>query len=123
VHIEVKTTVRKLTKSLVNQMFIASLAEMLEVLESPSACILGFLINARKGYYKVILIKTEVDFFIVPVREWEKLDSDSDCDYDMRFSIISGEAYIKFDSEQARDAWFNAYAEIVPVGLKTHLYV
>ena len=58
--IEIITTKKKLSKSLINQMREART----EVLKGGTA--LGYMINARKFHYKTILIKYNDEFFIIP---------------------------------------------------------
>lgn len=113
--IEVKTTVKKLTKSLVNQMCIAGIKEMQVVLENRQRRIIGFLINIRKGHHKVILVHDGSDYYIVPVQPWEKSDHE--------MSVSIGNSFRSFTHEQARDTWFDAYTEIVHIGLNNHIYL
>jgi len=58
--IELLTTKKKLTKSIVNQMREASIAAL------RSGTSLGYLINAKKGVYKTILIRYDSNFFVIP---------------------------------------------------------
>lgn len=63
--IEIITTKKKLSKSLINQMQGPSIL----TLEFGTG--LGYLINVCKDSYKVLLIRRDNEFFILPMN-WEK---------------------------------------------------
>lgn len=114
-NIEVKTITKKLTKSLVNQMCVAGIKQMLTVLEKPDERIFGYLVNVRKGCHKTILVHDGGDYYVVPVEAWQKSE------YDESLSI--GDTIKNFRDEQARNRWFDAYSEIVRIGLDNHIYL
>jgi hypothetical protein len=58
--IEIITTKKKLSKSLINQMRFASVREL------QLGTGLGYLINIKKNIHKLVLIKYEGEFFIIP---------------------------------------------------------
>lgn len=114
-NIEVKTITKKLTKSLVNQMCVAGIEQMLAVLEKPDEKILGYLVNVRKGCHKTILVHDGSDYYVVPVEAWQKSE------YGEYLSI--GNAQMEFRDEQARNRWFDSYSEVVRIGLSEHIYL
>lgn len=94
--IEIVTTKKKLSKSIVNQMREASIFEL------QLGTAMGFLINVRKGIYKAILIQCEGEFFVVSA------------------NYTKGKIYIyrkigkrsfsrKFDSPELCDSWRGFY--------------
>ena len=58
--VEILTTKKKLTKSIVNQMRGASTVAL------KFGTALGYLINVQKGIYKTILIRYDSNFFVIP---------------------------------------------------------
>jgi hypothetical protein len=82
--IELITTKKKLTKSIINQMPLANNIDVLN-----DGVVVGFLLNVRKGCVKVILIKHNNEFYIL-LSHYRK-------------------GSFKFFSEDRRDAWWKIY--------------
>lgn len=90
-------TMRKLTKSIVNQMRVCPLAGLKD------GEVLGYMVNVHKSYTKALLIKWEGEYYVYGVG-WTK-DTHS-C------RLIFGRRWVRaFDTETARDDYFEAYEQ------------
>ncbi|MEA3438429.1 MAG: hypothetical protein U9R43_18340 [Thermodesulfobacteriota bacterium] len=94
--IEITTTKKKITKSIINQMRVASITE----LEKGTA--IGYLINIRKNSYKSLLIKYDGDFFCISA-DYKKKESS----IYRKIGIYS--QTIKFDSPEICESWWTFY--------------
>ena len=105
--IEIMTTKRKLTKNILNQIPSATLEDM------KTGTLLGFILNSRENHYKVILIKNNSKYSVLPIHIWKKIDWDSSVHknciyrYEPKRSV-----YKKFESKEKRDEWFEVYRKI-----------
>jgi len=94
--IEIITTKKKLSKSIVNQMREATMVSL------KSGTAIGYLINVRKELHKAILIKYDNEFFIIPT------------------NYVKGKASVyrkmgkwsqsrKFETPEACNSWWSFY--------------
>jgi hypothetical protein len=98
--IEIITTKKKITKSLVNQMRHDPPKLVLEQGKP-----LGFIIAIVKNCYKAILLSHEGQYYIIPAN-YKKGDKSV-------YRRIGNRTHsIKFESESLCDAWWEAYQTI-----------
>ena len=121
--IEIVTTKKKISKSLINQMPIATIGDMEFCLSHGdpihSHYILGLLIGCRKDCREAILIKKINDYAIIKVAPWLKSLND-DCVW---YKAGSASVQKKFKTREMRDRWFELYEKCVKIGRKTHIYI
>ena len=96
--IELITTKKKLTRSLINQMREASTVAL------KFGTSLGYLINIRKDSYRAILIKYDCAFFIIPGNYVKGETS-------VYRKIGTWSQSRKFDDTGFCDSWWSAYQE------------
>lgn len=94
--IEIVTTKRKLSKSIINQMRRASKQVLIE------GTTLGYLISVRKGSYKDILIKHGDEFFLIPANYTKGEKS-------IYRQVDRGSISRRFESKAACDSWWRFY--------------
>ena len=111
--IKLLTTEKKLTKSILNQIPLATLKNMKE------DNLLGFILNSREDHYKVILIERDNIYSILPIYDWKKVDWDSSVHENCIYRYTPKRTiYKSFDSEEKRDEWFKTYSKIKDIQLK-----
>lgn len=121
--IEIITTKKKLTKSIINQMHMAGIGAMnFATSFSPEIThkyILGLLVGCRKGCHEVILLKNVNDYSVLRVEPWEKTEGSPSIEY------YTGRAtrLKKFKTFELRDQWFDLYQKCVKFGKKNHIYI
>jgi len=98
--IEIITTKKKLTKSLVNQMQRANL----NVLKDGTP--LGYIINGKRGVYRVILIEYLGLYYIIE-GDWNKRDKS------VTRPIGRYYQYKKFDTSEQCGTWWSFYQLIL----------
>ncbi len=89
--IELLTTKKKLTKNILNQMYISSFEDM------KKGNILGIILNSRKNHSKVILIERDNEYSLLPIYNWEKTETNRLYRKDGKWT-----RYKTFDSEKER---------------------
>ncbi|MHA1280590.1 MAG: hypothetical protein ACTSQ8_25825 [Candidatus Helarchaeota archaeon] len=94
--IEIITTKKKLSKSIVNQMRQASMGELL------LGTTIGYLINVRKNIHKAVLIKCKGEFYIIPANYTKGEKS-------VYRRIGKWSQSIKFKSEAQCNSWWRFY--------------
>ena len=94
--IEITTTKKKLSKSLINQMRQASK----EVLTHGET--LGYLINVRTGSHKILLITCDDEFFIIPTNYTKG-------EMSVYRRVGKWSSAIRFESPEACNSWWTSY--------------
>ena len=107
--IEIVTTKKKLTKSLVNQMQSATVPAMQE------GTVLGYMVNAKKDDYKTILIEYDGKYYVMP-HNWTKGDTS------IYRRIGKWSCNKKFSSVFACDNWWRAYQKALNAAT-TQIYI
>ena len=107
--IEIVTTKKKLTKSLLNQMRMPSKENM------KTGVGLGFVIDVVKNCYKAILIYNKGEYYIIS--GFYKKGETS-----VYRKIGKWTQTKKFDSSEACDEWWQAYKRVVAMAT-THIYI
>lgn len=110
--IELLTTKKKLSKSILNQMPIATFN--MDVLNNGEC--LGYLTNVIKGHHKVILMKRVEEYYIITTG-W-KVDK-----YSSTGCILHGTVFRKtFESKEQRESWYKVYHKLM-IEPKDHIYI
>lgn len=104
-HIEIVTTKKKLTKSVIDQMYQAPIKAM------ECGEVLGYMLRASRYCYKVILIEYSGDYYIMPADY---------CKDDGRIYRKGGN-FKKFHTQEDADKWWDTYMEVVRKAT-THIY-
>ncbi|MBC8431882.1 MAG: hypothetical protein H8D96_08165 [Desulfobacterales bacterium] len=99
--IEIVTTKRKLTKSIVNQMVRASLTETLINCKP-----LGFLVGVVENCPRAILIEHNGNYYTIPSNYTKG-------SFSVLRKIGRWHQSIKFDSEEACNEWWIAYKAVI----------
>ncbi|NIA28832.1 MAG: hypothetical protein GWP06_02830 [Actinobacteria bacterium] len=99
-NIKIITTERKLSKSLVNQMHIASIDTVKHGIK------LGYVVNVRKNMGKALLINHNDNYTVFPMN-WKK-----HCKSITR-NVGNGSQEKKFDSADDCSKFWDAYQEIL----------
>lgn len=107
--IEIVTTKKKLSKSLINQMQSATVPAMQE------GTVLGYIINANKYNYKTILVEYDGRYYTAP-HNWTKGDTS------VYRRIGKYSTSKKFSSALDCDNWWRAYQKIVKSAV-TQIYI
>ena len=107
--IEIVTTKKKLTKSIVNQMRHATL----DVLKDGKP--LGFVIGVIKDNYKAIIIEYDGDYYIVSAY-YTKGDTS------VYRKIGRWSSQIKFETPEVCNEWWSAY-QIARESAMNHIYI
>lgn len=94
--IEIITTKKKLTKSIVNQMREAARPQLKD------GTAIGYLINVREKVYKAILLKCGNEYFIIPSNYKKGKLS-------VYREIGKRSQNIYFESEELCDSWWELY--------------
>ena len=103
--IELLTTKRKLTKSIISQLRQAPL----EVLISGHP--LGFVIGVKKNCYKIIIIQFDKDYYYIEYN-W-KLGEKS-----ITRILRRGTQTVQFETEQRTNHWWDNYQRILKLAQK-----
>ena len=104
--IEIITTRKKLTKSLLNQMRRASTQEM------TSGISLGFILNSFKGIPKLYLIAYEGNYFILPAN-YSRYTASVTRVAGFTKKLGNVRETIKFESTEKCTDWWAAYQRIL----------
>jgi len=107
--IEIKKV--KLTKSIISQMYFINIKDI------EKAKVLGTLVNARKGYPKLMLLEFEDDYYVCDMR-WECGENS------FYYSVLNkGTVYKRFNSRQeCKNNWM-LFTRAREKALKTHIYI
>ena len=107
--IKIITTEKKLTKALINQMLYANS----EIMQKGN--VLGYIINAKKDSYKIILIEYKSDYYIIET-DWSL----------GKLGVFrrSGRYTQTKESKNNEDKhiWWKNYQKVL-VQAKTHIYI
>lgn len=116
--IEIVTTKKKLSKSLVLQMKSANLEQMKYAVQFPHL-MLGYVTNLSKDINQAIIIKGTTDYYIVPVIDWT-LSGDTGLN-----ARLGGywNRNKQFPSEEKRTEWLDVYNSIVKFTKHSHIYL
>lgn len=104
--IEIITTKKKLTKSLVNQMRTAGMKE----LDAHDVHVLGYLIGVVKGMRKAVLLKSGADYFVISPN-WEKGETSW-----YKSVVVRGKKWSsswKFENEERSDEAWRRYRTLM----------
>jgi hypothetical protein len=112
--IEILTTKKKISKSLINQMRVATFN--LDVLNNGE--ILGFLNNVTKDSEKVVLIKRLSDYYIVKDGWHNPSGSRSTYKQLPRYFTTTKD----FDSKELAEIWWEAYIKCFSMA-KNQIYI
>lgn len=107
--IEICTTKKKISKSLINQMRKPTITTM------EKGNVLGYMINAKKDSYKSILIEYMSQYFVVS-GGWEKEETE------IYRSIGRGTRSIKFETPELCENWWCVYERVLK-SAKIQIYV
>lgn len=113
-HIEVITTKKRLTKTLLKQF---KEGENIKVLNECNE-ILGYVLNAIKGKYKAVIIKSSDDYYVLATN-WIKGEK-------RIYRKIDGTKYsisIPFKSEESLNIFWNKLQNILNEANKKHIYI
>lgn len=111
------TTIKKLSKSILNQMPFATLSDMTVALEKSD--VLGFVIGVHRRFHRVAILKGGTDYAIVAILPW---GAPSDLPWVECYSNGVTRSR-KFPTVEARDIWFKTYSDVVEAALQTHIYL
>lgn len=116
--IEILTTKKKLSKSLVLQMKSANLEQMKYAVQFPHL-MLGYVTNLSKDINQAIIIKGTTDYYIIPVIDWT-LSGDTGLN-----ARLGGywNRNKQFPSEEERTEWLDVYNSIVKFTKYSHIYL
>ena len=104
--VEVITTKRKLTKSLISQMPYAN------DIVIKKGLVLGHVSNVIKGHGMIALIKYDEEYYYTDLN-WKKKE---DHVWRYRYSIT-------FDNPKELDEWWASYEKMRKSAVKTHIYI
>ena len=107
--IEIVSTKKKLTKSLLSQMYLASLTQI-----KHGAC-LGFILNGIAKVHKIYLIKHLDEFYILPANYNKGV-------YSVWRRSGKGTITTRFENEEDCHVWWDAYQKIAKK-CETHIYI
>lgn len=110
--IELIVAKKKLTKTILAQIPIASFADKKFLLEQP-ANIYGFVTLNAVDY---ILGKAEKDLVKIRVRVWRDSKPES------KELTATGGFYLTFHTVEAKKAWLENHEQILELGRKVHIY-
>lgn len=108
--IKIVTTEKKLTKSLINQMPIATL----EVMQR--GIVLGYVKNARKDSYNTALIEYQNEYYCMQLN-WVKGQES------VYRKVGRWSQSRKFDSPEDLIFWWEAYSFVKDKAFDTHIYI
>lgn len=98
--IEIQTTKKKLTKSIISQMTIAGLFVL------KNGIPLGYVVNVRNGMSKAIIIKHDINYYIISANF---IKSTQSVYYRKgKWSVITS-----FNSDKDCDIWWEYYSKIL----------
>lgn len=104
--IEIVTTKKKLTKSLIEQMPVASIHVM------TSAKVLGYYIDKKHG--KIAIMSYLGEYY---TRALGYKNGSNEC------CVYRKNTLLTFDTPLERDTWMEAYEPMQEKALKTHIYI
>lgn len=107
--IEIYTTAKKLSKSIINQMRRAKLPVLL------NGEVLGYMIKVKKDSYKTILIKHTEEYFVID-SGWRKGEST------VFRSVGKWSRTKQFSTHKKCDEWWQAYERILK-DAKIQIYI
>lgn len=107
--IEIHTTVKKLSKSIINQMKTPTVLAMLE------GETFGYMIKVKKDSYKSILVKYSDEYFVID-SSWRKGESS------VYRRVGKWSRKRDFDTLEKCDEWWSAYQRIIKEA-KTQIYI
>ena len=109
--IEIITTKKKLTKSIVNQMPFRVFKNFDEFE------VLGLLRNIRTGVNKTLLCKHNIKgYFLLNMKYW--IFDDGRYPTEVKFN---GRAILSFENEQSRNDWWNTYKLIISTAKQIYI--
>ena len=108
--LEIKTTKKKISKSIIDQMQMASAQDM------KSGVCLGYVIGCKKDSYKTAIIQHGDDYFSCNL-SWKKGDMA------VYRKIGKWNQSIKFGSEERYQEWWDSYEKMKVVALENHIYL
>ena len=113
--IEILTTQKKLTKSIISQMLYADYA----VMKYGEA--IGYIINAMKGSHKIALFKHGNEYYYIDLN-WTKGES---VDPPMIYRKVGGgfSTSKKFNTQEEKDQWWKVYEDVKKEIEKKHIYI
>lgn len=121
-NIEIVTTNKKLSKSLLKQMPRTTETSKLKF-SIDNKTVLGYILDIDKDVQKGILIKTEDDYYIVPVRSYNRYKGTETVSPRVVFKLPKMFTKQKtFKDEESLDVW-EQYYTIVKNMAKEHIYI
>jgi hypothetical protein len=113
--IEIITTKKKLSKSLVNQMLWLTINDVHITEKYDYNYVLGFYVD--KGL-KIAIVKVIDEYKRITLYNWHISKTSTD------FNLYcQGNRVIRFDDSITRDSYFEKYTKLKEVAEKTHIYI
>ena len=100
IEIELQTSKKKLTKSIINQMIIASLFVL------KNGVPLGYVVNIRNGMTKAIVIKHDINYYVISAN-FRKLKQS------VYYKKGKWSVTTSFNSEEDCNVWWEHYSKIL----------
>ena len=122
--IEIVTTKKKLTKSLVKQMMSASHWRIKDALNpSGSGKVIGYLTDCHKGANKLAIIHHTSDYYTVPMYLWRASEAFGGKRLTAKCDNTKGSVICDCDSKEQADDILDVFKKLRHAIVRQHIYL